>query len=241
MSRACGSMKRRNKRGRRRVAVGIRIAAVLALMLSGGGGLRASAETADRCHPRPIVLLHGHFYTNASLGVLIDRFLKDGWPRERLLTLDVSRKSCTGAWSLALAEKIEAVVSANGCPQVDIVAHSRGGLAARDYLRSLGGTRRVAHLVTLGTPHHGARVNRACPGCGCREMRPGSEFLRRLNLGDETPGGTAYTSIYSRHDEVVPDRSAWLEGARNIEVRGVKHSDLLRSRRVYQEIRAGLM
>jgi triacylglycerol lipase len=231
-------MKRRNRRG---TAVGIGIAAVLALMLPGGRALRASVETDGRCHPRPIVLLHGQFYTNASLSVLIDRFQKDGWPRERLLTMDVSGEACTGAWSRALAEKIEAVVGATGCPRVDIVAHSRGGLAARNYLAFLGGTRRVAHLVTLGTPHHGARVNRVCPGCGCREMRPGSEFLRRLNRGDQTPGDTRYTSIYSLHDEVVPARSAWLEGARNIEVRGVKHSGLLRSRRVYREIRAGLM
>jgi triacylglycerol lipase len=124
---------------------------------------------------------------------------------------------------------------------VDIVAHSRGGLAARDYVRFLGGGAKVGHLVTLGTPHHGAGINKACPGCGCQEMRPGSEFLRALNTGDETPGPTAYTSIYSLHDEVVPASSAWLSGARNVAVRGVKHSDLLRSRQVYREVRAGLM
>jgi triacylglycerol lipase len=72
-------------------------------------------------------------------------------------------------------------------------------------------------------------------------MRPGSDFLKELNAGDETPGPTIYTSIYSLHDEVVPARSAWLEGARNVEVRGVKHTDLLKSQRVYEEIRAGLM
>jgi triacylglycerol lipase len=226
---------------RGRIAAGILIAAVLTWVLLAGRVLHEPGEAADPCHPRPIVLLHGHFYTNASLSVLIERLQTDGWPRDRLLTLDVSRKACTRDWSLALAEKIETVASATGCPQVDIVAHSRGGLAARDYLGSLGGAPRVAHLVTLGTPHHGARINRACPGCGCLEMRPDSDYLRRLNRGDETPGPTAYTSIYSRQDEVVPGRSAWLEGARNIEVRGVKHTDLLRSRRVYDEIRAGLM
>jgi pimeloyl-ACP methyl ester carboxylesterase len=38
---------------------------------------------------------------------------------------------------------------------VDIVAHSQGGLIARTYLQFLGGTARVAHLVTIGTPHFG--------------------------------------------------------------------------------------
>jgi triacylglycerol lipase len=72
-------------------------------------------------------------------------------------------------------------------------------------------------------------------------MRPGSKYLKRLNAGDETPGPTEVTSIYSRQDGVVPARSSWLKGARNVEMRGVTHTDLLRSRRVYAEIRAGLL
>lgn len=42
-----------------------------------------------------------------------------------------------------------------GDRSVDIVAHSAGGLIARTYLQLLGGTARVAHLVTIGTPHYG--------------------------------------------------------------------------------------
>lgn len=213
---------------------------LLAAVLLSAGASRAE-ETVPPCSPRPIILLHGHYYTNASLSVLMERLERDGWPRSRLFTLDVSRNACTHNWAATLAAKVDEVLRASGCPKVDIVAHSRGGLAARDYIRFLGGGERVAHLVTLGTPHHGAAINLACPGCGCLEMRPGSDYLQRLNAGDETPGSTAYTSIFSRHDEVVSPASAWLSGARNVRVRGVKHTDLLRSRRVYREIRAGLM
>ena len=215
--------------------------ALLALVHVVGPRPRAQSPPSDPCARRPLILIHGHYYTNASLTVLRDNFLRDGWPKDRVTMLDVRTSECTRAWSLALARKVEALTRTTGCPKVDIVSHSRGGLAAREYIRFLGGASRVAHLVTLGTPHHGAWSSRGCPGCGCREMRPGSAYLRRLNAGEETRGPTAYTSIYSLSDDVVRPRSAWLKGARNVEMRGVTHTGLLRDRTVYEEIRAGLL
>ena len=219
-----------------------RLLILLALALA-SLGLPSPAGAREKavCARRPIVLLHGHYYTKASLTVLRDRFVRDGWPEKRVIVFDLATTACTHDWALVLAKKVDQVLRASGCPTVDIVAHSRGGLAARDYIRNLGGARRVAHLVTLGTPHHGTWSSRGCPGCGCREMRPGSAYLKRLNAGDETPGPTGVTSIYSRQDGVVPARSSWLRGARNVEMRGVTHTDLLRSRRVYEEIRGGLL
>jgi triacylglycerol lipase len=173
--------------------------------------------------------------------VLRDRFVRDGWPADRVIVLDLPLTACTHAWALILSRKVEEVARRTGCPKVDVVGHSRGGLAARDYIRTLAGSRRVAHLVTLGTPNHGTWSSRGCPGCGCREMRPGSAYLKRLNAGDETPGTTGVTSICSLQDGIVPARSSWLEGARNVELRGVTHTDLLRSRRVYEEIKGGLL
>lgn len=48
-----------------------------------------------------------------------------------------------------------------GCPQVDIAAHSQGGVIARAAVRQLAaaGDDAVARLVTLGTPHYGASAN----------------------------------------------------------------------------------
>jgi triacylglycerol lipase len=231
-----------NRRAARAIlGAGLLSLAILVLLHFAGTYPRAQAPSADPCARRPLILIHGHYYTNASLTVLRDRFLADGWPKNRVVMLDVRERDCTHEWAVALSRKVEALLRATGCPTVDVVAHSRGGLAAREYIRFLGGAPRVAHLVTLGTPHHGAWTSRGCPGCGCREMRPGSAYLKRLNGGDQTPGPTAYTSIVSLSDTVVSPRSAWLKGARNVEVRGVTHTGLLRSRSVYEEIRAGLL
>lgn len=40
--------------------------------------------------------------------------------------------------------------------KVHLIAHSMGGLDARDYISRLGGHERVLSLTTLGTPHHGS-------------------------------------------------------------------------------------
>ena len=49
----------------------------------------------------------------------------------------------------------------------------------------------------------------ACPSCA--EQVAGSEFITRLNAGDETPGRIAYTQITTRYDEIVtPFDSAFL-------------------------------
>jgi hypothetical protein len=40
--------------------------------------------------------------------------------------------------------------------QIDIVAHSMGGMIARIYVQALGGRDRVKNLVMLGTPHLGS-------------------------------------------------------------------------------------
>ncbi len=44
----------------------------------------------------------------------------------------------------------------NRTQKVDLVAHSMGGLVARIYIQSLGGSDRVHSLVMMGTPHRGS-------------------------------------------------------------------------------------
>lgn len=54
----------------------------------------------------------------------------------------------------ALADAIERT----GARQVNLIAHSMGGLDARWYVGRLGGHARVASLVTIATPHRGTHV-----------------------------------------------------------------------------------
>lgn len=127
--------------------------------------------------------------------------------------------------------------------RVDIVAHSAGGLAARYYVRYLGGSDRVHSLVTLGTPHFGTYASYLFPlATVSRQTLPDSDFLKDLNRGDPSPGPVHYTSIYTVNDGVViPPTSAILPGAENVRVPGLTtHWGFLVRPAVYRTIRRAL-
>ncbi len=127
---------------------------------------------------------------------------------------------------------------------VDLIAHSQGGLIAREALASdydRPGHRfpPVAHLVTLGTPHHGSDVatfnawlrwtpggralrhagnlasNFDLGGPGIAQLAETSEFIATINRRD-LRDGVEYTSIGAAHDWVVPAVRARLAGATNV-------------------------
>src|SRR3989344_4146685 len=98
------------------------------------------------------------------------------------------------------------VLKYTGKNKVIIVAHSMGGLVARDYIKNHGGLNKVDKLITIGTPNHGiyAEISDNCEDAlfgreeaspECNDMRAGSLFLNSLNLGDETPGDIKYMTL----------------------------------------------
>jgi len=64
------------------------------------------------------------------------------------------RKDLSQATS-SLDEKINTALSKTGSDKVQIVAHSMGGLVARDYIRDNQHAQKVDTLIELGTPHAG--------------------------------------------------------------------------------------
>jgi len=103
--------------------------------------------------------------------------------------------------------------------RVDLVGNSMGGLVIRYALHKVGQGAAdfpprllVDDVVTLGTPHDGARLAHLCPyALECREMRPGSQLLdelRRFARDPQASGGTDWTTIGSYLDRIVSERSA---------------------------------
>jgi pimeloyl-ACP methyl ester carboxylesterase len=108
---------------------------------------------------------------------------------------------------------LTAALEGMGPGRVAVVAHSMGGLIAREYMRKQAATPaskgKIAQLVTLGTPHHGSDLlsqvlslwaplrwvvgkilNNPCLSSpltrpALRDMAPGSWFLNRLNYGGQ--------------------------------------------------------
>ena len=62
------------------------------------------------------------------------------------------------------ATQIDDILAKTGAPEIDIIAHSQGGLDARYLVSTLGYGNRVRTLVTIATPHHGTLVADAALG-----------------------------------------------------------------------------
>jgi hypothetical protein len=144
----------------------------------------------------------------------------------------------------AAAERLGRLVEQVGAAEgrnVDIVAHSHGGVVAHYYLSHLrrSGGPVVEHLVTIASPHLGAdlaglparlgggRAGRVAlrgldalaaatgappPGSpAARDLAAGSEVMR--SLAGAAPSGVATTTIAAAWDAVVPPQRTRLPGA----------------------------
>jgi len=126
-------------------------------------------------------------------------------------------------YALRLKDIIDLLKKQTGSDKVIIVAHSMGGLVARDYM-DLFGSESVEKLITINTPHQGvsARVANLCGILGsqkeCQDMEEGSVFLQRLN-SKPTPKNiivirsTGCTMKEGKGDGIVTETQGKLTGA----------------------------
>ncbi|MEK7628009.1 MAG: alpha/beta fold hydrolase [Patescibacteria group bacterium] len=59
-------------------------------------------------------------------------------------------------WTKDLDKKVDQVLKETGAEKVYLIGHSMGGLQARLYMKDAGRAKKVAGVIFLGTPHHGA-------------------------------------------------------------------------------------
>lgn len=123
-----------------------------------------------------------------------------------------------------VAAAVEELRAETGADRVDYVAHSMGGLAARYYVRHLGGQDRIRRLVTIATPHRGTlwavlRVTRSA-----RDMDPAGPFIAALGE-EEDVAGIRCTNIRAGWDQMVWPRESgvWGEHARDHELSFAEH------------------
>ena len=118
----------------------------------------------------------------------------------------------------AIGTRLDQILHEHELDQVDVLAHSAGGLSTRWFVQHYDHDHMVRRIVTMGSPHEGTRSAGLLPGRGLiPQVRPGSAFLRELNE-DPTPGPTQYTAVWTHLDGVIlPATSARLPTANNVE------------------------
>jgi triacylglycerol lipase len=206
---------------------------ILALVLFTGAAITGSQPgggTSEAATANPVVLVHGWNGSASSMATLKANFEASG--RQAFSLTLPGQNNVTNAQTLATF--IASVKAQTGASQVDLVAHSMGGLSTRYYLKNLGGTANVAQYVSLGSPHYGLALACFLGTNSGGQMCPWSSFLSALNSGDDTPGAPYYTTIYSTDDGLVPTSSSRLDGGACYEqVSGVSHTQLTQNSSVF--------
>ncbi len=183
----------------------------------------------------PLLFIHGIFHNGSAFVWMRQNLALRGLTDLHELNLRTTFHTIP-----QMAEQVGAAVGRlqekYGVDQVDIVAHSLGGIVSRYYVQILKGDGEVRTLVTLGSPHRGTQWSRFAPLKRHRELSPGSETFRRL-AGCRPPRRTQAIAISGSYDILMrPTGTEWWPGVRNIRLNRVGHTGLLFSNRVAEII-----
>jgi triacylglycerol lipase len=207
---------------------------------------RATAQTPFQIAPpadhTPVVLVPGWSDGLEELAPLHNRFLTAGWPSHAVHTMEFEDPEGSNVLHAEeLATAVRSLLDRTGASTVDIVAHSMGGLAVRQYLQD-GGAPSVRKVVFLATPHRGTVSANVAWGDGAREMEPGSQFLLDLIRARPVPPGVSAITVRTPLDlHIIPSESATLPGIPDVEVCCPTHAGLLDDDDTFRAIEAFLL
>ena len=186
---------------------------------------------------RPVVFVHGLGGGRGNFTLMRLWLRLQG--RRRTYSLRLPGSESIPRLAERLSAYVHSVIEANDLAegQVDLVAHSMGGLVARCALEDPETARRVATLVTLGTPHAGSHAARYADTQHTRDLRPDSELLARLARQLPWSGSSRLVCFWSRADVILlPATTARVEGATNVELPDVTHYGYLIYPSVWQRV-----
>jgi pimeloyl-ACP methyl ester carboxylesterase len=182
-----------------------------------------------------VLLLHGYFCNRGVWRPWLRRFRALGVPCTAL-TLEPAF-GAIDTWVPAIDAAVARLQQATGRPPL-VVAHSMGGLATRAWLAATpGAAARVAHVITVGTPHHGTWMARFGHTVNARQMRIGGAWLAALAAAPTAAPATLFTCFFGHADNIVfPASTATLPGADNRHLPAVAHVAMLEHPAVWAEV-----
>ncbi len=129
-----------------------------------------------------VLLVHGLCGTAGIWGLFIQMLQDSGYVTHTIQLGDTTFNSPPRTYVAALAAKLDSI----GSDHVAVIAHSMGGIVAREYMRRQTDRRqpnRVGQLVMLGVPNHGSDLDqqlidiRNAADMGCAQKFPGQPNL----------------------------------------------------------------
>lgn len=175
-------------------------------------------------HP-PLIFVHGLGGSRGDFLLMASYFWLKG--RSRAYRIHFQRGQTINQMADSLARFVRQVKKTTKEKQVDIVAHSIGGLISRIAVTDHRLAGSVKTLVTLGSPHHGTHSARLLNTTNLRDLRPDSSFMKRLR-GTRWPKGVRGLTFWSRNDlMILPSESATLAGTSAVEMTPFTHYSYL--------------
>jgi triacylglycerol lipase len=179
-------------------------------------------------NPRPILLVHGIAHNHSAFISLRKRMAASQWHNVFTINYATRHGSLTGMVD-EVSQAVENILLKTQSKQIDIVAHSLGGIVSRYYMCLGDGRGKIKNLVTLGSPHQGTGASRLLMGLPFgalkSDLRNGSYLMKLLNQTG-LPRGSTITSIYSEYDWTVwPQSNCEVEGSPSNSFKNVKISD----------------
>ena len=207
---------------------GLPLMALTALSLNGDSTPRALAD--DR--HRPLVYVHGLAGAGSNFIALRTALALRGRRRTYAIKFQRTQSLETLAGDLALyLRQVIGVNQLGDSAQLDVVAHSMGGVVARLALEDPALRGRIATLITLGSPHSGTYLARFANTTVTRSLRPDSEQIARLDRQLPWPGlpdMPRLVALWSDADMMrLPHDAARVDGAENVLMSGFTHYDYL--------------
>lgn len=173
---------------------------------------------------QPVLLLPGIYETAAFLKPLRRALEAEGCSVHAISALRLNL-----AEPARLADVVVAYLDEHDLDDVVCVAHSKGGLLAKQLLVDPRTHGRIVGAVTLCTPFSGSGWGRLfVPGLGVRDLSPGARGIMSLDAVRDV--NARIVSIYPSVDPHIPEGS-WLDGAENVEIDAFGHFQVLSDRR----------
>jgi pimeloyl-ACP methyl ester carboxylesterase len=179
----------------------------------------------------PVLLLPGFLMNRSSMWLLAFYLRRRGW--RWVWAINNRPNTPIPVMAQELGLRIEELERVSGARQVDIVAHSMGGIIAAWYAAKLGGDAHIRQLITLGTPWKGTRMHIWGPAREARDLAPQSEVIAQA----QTPP-IPVSAIWSPVDQLlVPSDCAHCEAKENLQLEQCGHMEMLLSARVFRLVR----
>lgn len=174
----------------------------------------------------PVIFVHGNGDSSALWQTTIWRFESNGWPRDRLVAIDMPYpyardddakpqpgRSSTADQLQQLSVEVDRVLARTGASEVVLVGSSRGGYAIRNYVKNGAGAKTVWRAVLAGTPNHGIWTGDYLPG---NEFNGTGPFLTALNAPqgprelEVSPGPRWLTLRSDDNDKYAQPDGRWI-------------------------------